>query len=107
MDPVHLLLHDQQGRSRLVDASQPVVDGVDDDRRKPEGDLVGHQQLGGRRHDTLARESMRCCAAGERAAPLLAALTQDGKAVYARARASSARFAPIAGGRPGGGSPRR
>ena len=74
-DPVHLLLDHQQGGARPVDLPQALVDGVDDHRRQPERDLVGHQQAGGE-HQDLGQREHALLAAGQGPPVLAAALAQ-------------------------------
>ena len=76
--PVHLLLdHDQRG-AVAVDLLEPLVDLVDDDGRQAQGQLVGHQDLGGH-HQHLGQREQALLAAGERAAHLAAPFAEDGE----------------------------
>ena len=103
----HLLLDDEQRRSRVAEAGEALVELVDDDRRQPERQLVGDEDLrhldqhpGQRQHALLA--------ARQRAGRLAAALAEPREQLVGPLEAGLApRRARDAGGTTGSGSPRR
>ena len=74
--PVDLLLdHDQRG-AVAIDLPQPLVHGVDHDRRQAQGELVGHEHLG-RHHQDLGQRQQALLPTRQRAPHLAPALAED------------------------------
>ena len=62
-----------------MDLLQPLVDGVNDDRRQPERELVGDQQAGGD-DQHLGQRQHALLTARQRSRSLLSPFLEDGNA---------------------------